>query len=546
MASLMSLGSSALYASYASLQATSNNIANANTDGYSRQTARLSTTSGQQSGAGFFGRGVAVQTVARDHDELLTREVANSGSLAAMDAARSSQLQRLEEVFQMGEKGLGYSADALFNAFGDVASQPSDASARQVVLSKATELVQRFNAAGSAIESLQAGVTLELKAAVQPINDMAQRVATLNSTIVSALGSGHDPNDLLDQRDELVRQISASIQVTTVESADGSMSVFLGGGQRLVQGSEVSQVVALQDPHDPSIVRVGVSDSGGVRMLPDDMITGGTVAGLLRFQNEDLVDARNMLGQMAVGIANALNTQQGLGTDTAGAAGQPIFEVDAPRVMPLQSGVTLSISDPALVKASSYELKFNAQLSAPRQYTLTRQPEGSAVKAADGQNAWPAADGSWPDGLTVNTSSWSPANGDSVLLQPLALAASTIKVRSGIQPGDIAAANASGANGNANALLALRSAKIVGGENTTDAYASILANIGVRVQNATSLATQSASVASAATARNSSATEVNLDDEAARLIQFQQSYQAAAKVLQTAQSLFDTLLQIAR
>jgi flagellar hook-associated protein 1 FlgK len=132
-----------------------------------------------------------------------------------------------------------------------------------------------------------------------------------------------------------------------------------------------------------------------------------------------------------------------------------------------------------------------------------------------------------------------------VLLQPLALAASTIKVRSGIQPGDIAAANASSANGNANALLALRSAKIVGGENTTDAYASILANIGVRVQNATSLATQSASVASAATARNSSATEVNLDDEAARLIQFQQSYQAAAKVLQTAQSLFDTLLQIA-
>lgn len=545
MATLMSLGKSALFASYSALQATSNNIANANTEGYSRQSARLETSGSQQSGAGYFGRGVQVTTVAREHDQMLTREVANTGSLAAMDAARSSQLQRLEQVFQLGEDGLGYAAASLFSAFGDVANQPQDASARQVVLSKATELAQRFNAAGDALDSLQAGVTLELKASIQPINDMAHRVAELNNRIVAAMGSGHAPNELLDQRDELVRQISAQIQVTTVASSDGSLSVFVGGGQRLVQGSEVSEVVALQDPYDASLVRIGISDAGGTRMLPDSLIAGGSVAGLLRFQSEDLTDARNLIGQMAVGIADALATQQAAGTDTAGNAGLAILEVGAPRVMPPGSGVALSISDPSAVRASSYTLKFDAGLPAGRQFQLTRLPEGTAVTASDGANQWPAPDGSWPDGLTLDTSAWTPIHGDSVLLQPLALAANGLALRAGIVPGDIAAADASSANGNANALLALRDAKVVGGDNATDFYASVLANIGVRVQSAVALAEQSDTVAADAAARNSSVSEVNLDDEASRLIQFQQSYQAAAKVLQTAQALFDTLLQVA-
>src|SRR5512147_525511 len=112
---LMSLGMRAMTANYAALQATGHNIANVNTVGYSRQSVDLATSGGQFTGAGFFGKGVDVTTVQRAHDDFLTREAATTQSVASADAARSSQLQQLEKVFSMGEDGLGYAAQQLYN-----------------------------------------------------------------------------------------------------------------------------------------------------------------------------------------------------------------------------------------------------------------------------------------------------------------------------------------------------------------------------------------------------------------------------------------------
>ena len=129
ISSLLNIGSRAMNASYAALQTTGNNVANANTAGYSRQTVELATAFSQQTGAGFFGKGVDVATVTRAHSDFLTREAATTASLAAADAARSSQLQQLETVFPTGEAGLGYAAQQMFNAFVDVSNKPQDASA---------------------------------------------------------------------------------------------------------------------------------------------------------------------------------------------------------------------------------------------------------------------------------------------------------------------------------------------------------------------------------------------------------------------------------
>ena len=137
---LLSLGTRAMFANYAALQTTGNNIANVNTAGYSRQSVELETAGGQFTGAGFFGKGVNVTTVARAHDELLTREAAGSQAMASADEARSTQLQQLEKVFATGEAGIGYAAGQFLNAFVDVASRPTDASARQVVLARAADI----------------------------------------------------------------------------------------------------------------------------------------------------------------------------------------------------------------------------------------------------------------------------------------------------------------------------------------------------------------------------------------------------------------------
>ena len=158
---LSSLGVRARAASYSQLQTTGHNISNANTPGYSRQEAQLQTAGGQFTGAGFFGRGVDVTTVARAHDDFLTREAALSKAQASFDTARSEQLQRLEKVFTTGETGLGYTAAQFFSAFADIANKPQDESGRQVALSQAGQLASRFNAAADHGLHATAGTRIE-------------------------------------------------------------------------------------------------------------------------------------------------------------------------------------------------------------------------------------------------------------------------------------------------------------------------------------------------------------------------------------------------
>lgn len=630
--SLLSLGTRAMFASYAALQTTGQNISNASTPGYSRQQVELASAGGQQTGSGFFGKGVDVQTVTRSHDEFLTREATTSRAIAAGDAARQTQLDRLEQVFGTGESGLGYAAGQLLNAFVDVASNPQDLSARQVVLGRADELAARFRDAGSQLDALQAGVADDLKTSVATINSLAQRIAQVNDQIAK-VGSGQPPNDLLDQRDTLVGQLADLVQVTTVPADDGTLSVFVSGGQRLVLGAHASQLTTVADAFDPAKLHVALQDGSAQRVLPDAGFGGGSLAGLLRFQGDDLVAARNLLGQMAAGLAAEVNEQQSYGLDLRQppGAGAPLFALAGPQALPASTNsggaaVTLTVTDATQLQASDYELRADPS-GAPGAYQL--------VRLADGQTRT-IASGAVVDGMRIDIGPPAPAATDRFLLRPVGAAAGTLR-RVLDDPRGIAAASpvtgtlgtansgsatiaalgvtsaaydpalkariaftsstgdyawqlldagnavvASGSatwsagqpivlngvtlqlagvpaagdsvaidptaypaanNGNALALVALRDAKLVGGATVTDAYASAIGAIGVRVQGAHAAASTSASVASAAESARANQAGVNLDEEAARLMQYQQGYQAAAKVLQVAQTVFDALLQ---
>ena len=654
---LMSLGIRAMNANYAALQATGHNIANANTEGYSRQSVVLETNGGQFTGAGFFGKGVNVATVQRAHSEFLTREAATSKSVAAADEARSAQLTQLEKVFPLGEAGLGYAASQMFNALVDVANKPSDTSSRQVVLARAGEFASKLATAGGQIETLQRGVTEELKASVTQANMLATRVAELNQRIASATGSGQTPNDLLDQRDQAISELSAYVQVTRIDAGDGTVSLFVGGGQKLVLAGQATPLVTVPDSYDATKLQLGVNDSGSLRMLSQELLTGGSIAGLMRFQNEDLVAARNQLGQLAAAVAGSVNRQQALGLDGSQppGSGAPLRAVGAPRVLPASGNsgggnVSISVAEPTELQASDYELLADPSLPAGS-YTLTRLSDGSTQTVSNG---------SVVDGMRITIGAPAPAANDRFLLQPVAMAAVSASlamentrglaaaspvaatfdvdnigtasvsalsatavngaaapltatltftddvgsyswelrdagnalVRSGTgswsagnpirsdawtpatpaqrydwalelngvpRSGDVLTVGATpfpaSDNGNARAMMALGEAGLVGqrtvggtvvpGASVTDAYANMLAEIGVRVQGAELAAQQSATIADQADADLQSKVGVNLDEEAARLIQFQQSYQAAAKMLQVAQSLFDTLLQAA-
>ena len=640
---LMAIGMRAMTANYAALQTTGHNIANANVDGYSRQRAELATAGGQFSGAGFFGKGVDVVAVTRSYDAFLTREAVATNAQASADAARLGQLTQLEAVFPPGEQGLGYAAGQLLNAMVDLASRPQDISTREVVLARAQDVASRFAVAASQLDALQIGVGQDLSNDVASINSLAERIAQVNDQIGRLGSSGQAPNDLLDQRDKLVAELSSYVQVTTIAADDGTLGVFVAGGQRLVLGNVATPLTVSPDPYDASRLAVGILDNGVTRALPQQLIGGGSLGGLLRFQNEDLVAARNHLGQLTTTLATQLNQQQALGLDLRNppGSGAPLFAIGAPRALPAETNlrnaaggfvasvaVAVAVADATQLQASEYTLQ--ADPANAGKYLLTRQTDGLVRSIANGATI---------DGLTITVGVPAPAAGDRFLLQPLTYAANALKrvlddprgiaaaspleatrgvtntgtatvasltiTSSTVNPqhtASIAFSNGSGDytwalrdrstnalvasgtgawqggssielngfaltlagvpaagdsfmvaqtahsssnNGNALAMAALRDQRMAGGQTITDAYATMMAGIGVQVQGARTASEISGAIAANAEGQRSAQSGVSLDEEAARLLQFQQSYQAAAKVLQVAQSVFDTLLRTA-
>lgn len=651
-AGLFNISTRALSADYAALTTIGNNISNANTPGYSRQQVDLATEGGQYTGAGFYGRGVRVTTVSRVSDAFLTREAALSGSQASMDSTRLGQLQQLEKLFPTGDQSIGQAAQNMLNAFSDVATNPQDAAARQVVLSNAEQLASQMRSAGEQMTTMQQGLVADMRTSVDEVNKLAGQVANLNQQIASYTGTGHSPNDLLDQRDQAISQINQYVQVTTIPAADGSVGLFIGGSQRLVLGNQAQPLSVTPDTYDASKARISIQDAAGPRELDAGTLSGGSIAGLLQFQDKDLTDARNMLGQISAALSSRVNQQQSYGLDLGNppAAGAPIFSVGAPRVLPAQTNgktagnftatVGITVTDATKLQATEYEMR--ADPANPGKYLVQPlsggQPSGSAISFDPA--AVPAQQ---IDGFTLSIGTPAPAAGDRYLIQPVAQSAQGMQrvlsdpkgiaaaspvtatvgsanngtasvasltvVSSSLDPtlkANITFTSSTGAynwslvnasntvvsagsatwqagqpialngfelqlngvpatgdtvtvapttysasnNGNARAMLALRDDPMVGqsgsspGFTVTAAYAQDMADIGVRVQGAQSTSDISASIAKTAKDSLTNATGVNLDEEAARLVQYQQSYQAAAKVLQVAQSVFSTLLGI--
>lgn len=634
--SLMGVGTKALFAAYSQVHTIGNNIANANTAGYSRQQAVQETAMSLRSAAGFVGTGVDVTTVQRASNMFLTEQSQTLKSIAAADQAGQGMLGQLELVFGSGETGLGNAATQVFNAFADLSVNPTDLSARQAVLGRLEEFASLSRAQGSQLQLLQDNVRSDIAGSVSEVNSLARQLAALNVQIQKATAQGVAPNDLLDSRDRLVGQLSEQLDLQTYTAADGGMAVFVAGGQPLVLGGQANALVVLRDKLDPSRTAVSISIQGQLTLLADKHITGGKIGGLVAFQNDDLLAARSRLGQLVTSVAGALNDQQAFGIDAYGNAGAPLFNLAPPQALAAQgnaldgsgnpiASVTLAITNTSALKASDYELL--ADPANPGQYKVTRLSDGlvrtglssgdefDGLRVTDGPNSPSSGErfllravAQVPAGLSTSlrdpkglaaagpmvgtlglanrgTLGLSgvdvvamPANpyqalsirftddlgrydvldaansviasGDLVPGQPLAFDGVSLTLTGvprlddtlALTPTNFAGSN----NGNALSFAKLGERLMVDGQAASEAYASLFADVGVRAQGANIAADNSGAAATRAGAALSAETGVNLDEEAARLIQYQQSYQAAAKVLQTAQAMIDTVLGLTR
>lgn len=628
MSNLLNVGVRALQANQVALQTAGNNIANVNTPGYSRQSVVLKDVQGQFTGGGYYGQGVTVETIQRNYSQFLTRQSALATSIASADSARLDKLTQLEDIFQGGTSGLGASVSDMLNAFSDVANAPTDLTARTVVLTRASEAAARFRTAANSLDTLQSGTQDGLRTAVAAVNSLAGRIAAVNGEIAKTLGSGQQPNDLLDQRDQLVSDLNKLVQTTSIKADDGTVGIFLAGSQALVLGKTAAPLqLSLDRFNDPTKSQLSISRNGLTIPLTEDALGGGEIKGLLSFQNTDIANARDLLGRIALGVSSVVNTQHRLGLDLNGVVGGDFF---TPPTLPIplpgaantgNATLGITVADPTALVASQYELQF------------TGAATGNIIRLSDGQVT---AFGAVPvtlDGLTFNITGGAAAVDDTFRLQPFSSAArdiqtafssarslavsSPVETRPGVantgglsvvglqaktadpnltqtvtltfnaggtfdvagtgtgnpvgvaytsgrpisfngwaltlkgapQTGDtytvqVATAGFTQRNaGNADAMLGLRDVAMFDGAALTDGYAGLMSQLGATVQSSKLSTGVSQSIATNIEKDRAGVSGVNLDEEAAKLLQFQQAYQAAAKLIQISQSVFDTLIQ---
>jgi flagellar hook-associated protein 1 len=324
---LLSTSISGLLAFQRALGTTGHNVANANTPGYSRQRVELSTRPPTPSGDGFIGNGVSVNTVERVINSFIGGQLnaATSGNGSLQEYYRLAS--QVDNLLADPQAGLAPGLQSFFDAVSGVANDPTSVSARQVMLAEAQSLTDRFHYLDQRMEELRVRTNTQIVNSVDEINSFATSIAGLNRQILLYMsgGTGQPPNDMLDQRDELVRKLSERVAVTTTLQDDGALNVFIGTGQTLVINSTATTLTAVNNPYDATRKEVALT-TGPVTSIVSDLLSGGgTLGGVLTFRSQMLDTAQNTLGRTAIGLADVFNAQHRLGQDLTGALGGDFF-----------------------------------------------------------------------------------------------------------------------------------------------------------------------------------------------------------------------------
>ncbi|MDH2373664.1 flagellar hook-associated protein FlgK [Cobetia sp. 3AK] len=543
--SMLSIGVSGLQAAQTALATNSNNIANVYTPGYSRETVELSSGPGASPVSG-----VSVSSISRHTDAYLSAQLDSALSASAALETREANLSQIDNLLADEEAGLAPLMQQFFAAIEGVASQPGDPAARESMLGTAESLAGQLNAFAGYLDEMDAGVNARIGDVVGDINNATTQIASLNEQIsMTRARTGEEPLGLLDQRDQAVTELQSLVGVD-VQEQGGRLSISLGNGQLLVNGSDSHDLVAVVDPQDASRVVVNYSAAPGMPMsLEEGQLEGGTLGGLLGFREESLAPAQNQLGQLAAGLALTFNAQHGDGIDANGDAGGDFFTLGTPEVLPA-SGNTLDAAlevefAPATLKegedfysvaltGDDYRLSLEGG-----EYRLENLGNGTVESLS------PDSEGLMQhEGLILSATNM--ADGDSFTIQPTRQIAATFGVA--IDDGaDIAAGESSGSLDNRNilALQQLQSSDALGSAGSfNDQYASLVSQVGNQTRLVQVNLEAQQSLTEQLTAAEQSVSGVNLDEEAADLIRYQQFYQANAQVIQTAATVLDTLLNI--
>ena len=544
MASIYDVGTSALTSMQRAIATTGHNIANVNTEGYSRQEVLLGTRSPEKVGQVEIGTGVEVSNIRRAHDSFLMRDVQTRSGSNGYFQLYAETAQSVDSLLADPSTGIAPAMNQFFAAMEAVAANPSSAPERQVMLSEAEKLAQRFNYVDSRLSEFAGGLNTRMANMTDDINALALDIAQLNESVVSlSSGSRGMPNDLLDRRDQAITDLSKLVSVQTTKQDDGSINVSIGRGQRLVIGNSAEQLRMVLPAAQDGPSRLYLSVPSGAESEVTSKLTGGELGGALDAGARLVNRARREVGLLALGITETFNRQHSQGSDLNGDQGEAFFQnleaaVTGSRDNSGLVAVTANVTQEQNLNGDGYSLRYEEA-----GIRLTNLSSGDSQLVEAGVLELP--------GLSINVPEQANGvDGDIFFIEPTLGAASSMSIVL-TDPSKIAAANqgsAVGDNRNMLSLIELRDAKTLkeGSQSYTSLYGSTLSSIAVETRSAISNAETEQSLLRSAEDRLEGLRGVNLDEEATNLIRYQQAYQAAAQVISVANDIFDTLLMASR
>jgi flagellar hook-associated protein 1 len=534
---LFNIGQSSLIATQAALAVTSNNIANANTPGYSRQEVVLSVTHPQFTQSGYLGTGVAAVSVLRSYDRFIQMQLLGQQQSQGKSAAMDQAWGQVEELLnEMQDIGLATPLADYFTAWNNVASAPESVAARTVLLQKGASLARSATSIERGIVSTLNNANATINNDVDKVNSIASEIATLNADITQAeAGQSTDKaNALRDQRDEKLVELAKLVDFSTYEDTTGAITVMVGM-RNLVSATRVNALTSTPDT------------SGNLRLSLDGIditsnIQGGDISGLIASRSAIQSTTLTGLRKLIASITQQVNSLHSTGFGLDGTTGNNFFNPLQLSTVNSSAGanITATITSQSALTLDEYDITFSGG-----NYNVSNKETGALVTSG----AYvPAGTTFTLPGISI-TISGAVTTADSFSVSPL----TTAVVNFGVALSDInsiaAAASAAGIPGDntiavALAQLADSNVTSLGSTSFSGYYNSLVASVGASRQATADSLTFDNNVLTQIQTQRDSVAGVSLDEEAANLIRFQRAYQAGAQVIKVADELMQTILNL--
>ncbi|MBE8595224.1 flagellar hook-associated protein FlgK [Xenorhabdus sp. BG5] len=543
--SLINTAMSGINAAQVAMGVVGNNITNSKAEGYHRQTAVMLPDSGSMSPVGFIGNGVNVNSINRQYDEFISQQYHAAQTKYDELDTYNQQISQVENLLADKATSLSSFMEDVFKSLSTLENNAEDHAARTTVRGKAEGLVNRFKEADQTLRKLDDGINHQIDQHVTAINKYAEEIAFLNDEVSRMRGAGNgEPLALLDKRDHALYQLNRLVGVEVTKQDGGVYNVSFGGGMSLVSGSNAYRLEAIPSSADSNRVTLGYDNGTGTREIDERFVSQGKLGGALRARSEVIEPTRNQLNQLGLVMADRFNQVQRGGVDLNGKPGINFFNFGQPATIANSNNkgtaeIKVEYADTTKVKDSDYTIKYEGG-----DWKVQRVADREMISVTKNGDTLEF------DGLKIDINATDPQDNDRYTLKTVSSVISALEVNIK-DSSQLAMAGAkkedSGPSDNENAkkFTLLQKEKLINGKNTlTDAYASLVSTVGSKANSAKrSLEAQNISLKASFKAREQ-VSGVNMDEEYGELQRLQQYYLANARVIQTASTLFNAILDI--